>query len=53
MNKGLVDIAKDGFDWLVGPELKGSLIGGKRKLISCFHICRIRNINRIGQNIGG
>jgi hypothetical protein len=53
VNKRLIAIPKDDFNRVVGPEIKGSLIGGKRKLIGCFNIYRIRNISRLGQNIGG
>jgi len=37
MDKRPVDIIEDDFDRVVGLEFKGSLIGGKGKLISCFH----------------
>ena len=37
MDKRPIDTIEDDFSRVVGFELKGSFISGKRELISCFH----------------
>ncbi len=36
MDKRPIDIIEDDFNRVVGFELKGSFVSGKRELISCF-----------------
>lgn len=37
MGEETVDIVEGDVDRVIGLDLKGSLVGGKSELISCFH----------------